>query len=69
MPDDREWLVEDIIGHVWEGRGKNSIKFWIKWIASDENTKEPLEAVEELEALDRYLDLQGVDDWAKLPRN
>jgi hypothetical protein len=68
LPDDREWLVEEITKHVWEGRGKHSIKFFIKWIASDEITKEPLEAVEDLEALDRYLDLQGVKEWSELPR-
>jgi hypothetical protein len=68
LPDDREWLVEDIVKHAWEGRGKKTIKFYIKWIASDEVTKEPYESVKDLEALDRYLDLQGVDDWTKLPR-
>jgi hypothetical protein len=68
LPDDREWLVEEVTSHVWEGRGKNTIKFMIKWVASDEITKELLSTVEDLEALDRYLDLQGVDDWTKLPR-
>jgi hypothetical protein len=68
LPDDREWLVEEITKHVWEGRGKNTIRFFIKWVASDEITKEPLETVEDLEALDRYLDLQGVQEWNELPR-
>jgi hypothetical protein len=68
LPDDQEWLVKEITKHVWEGRGKNTIRFFVKWIASDEVTKEPLEIVEDLEALDRYLDLQGVKEWSDLSR-
>jgi hypothetical protein len=68
LPDDQEWLVEEITGHIWEGQGKNTIKFLVKWIAADEITKEPISVVNELEALDRYLELQGVQEWAELAR-
>ena len=62
-PDDAEYLVDEIVDHEWRGR---EILFRVKWnIGGD--TFEPIEFVHELEALDRYLELYGTDDWAKLP--
>lgn len=62
--DDTEWLVEEITGHKWEKKG---IKFEVRWNLGD-TTWEPLESCEELEALDRYLELMGVEKVEELPR-
>ena len=64
MPDETEWLVDDIIGHQWDGP---RIFFLVKWNLGD-STWEPLEGCDELEALDRYLDTMGVTKWEDLPR-
>lgn len=69
LPDDREWLVEDIIGHTWEGQSPDKLKLQVKWAVSDETTWEPIASVDDLEALDRYLELHAVSDWKHLPRN
>ena len=42
--------------------------FLVRWELGD-STWEPLEVVAELEALDRYLELEGVSDPLKLHRN
>ena len=65
VPDDAEWVVEDIIAHRWEGR---SVKFLVKWSLGD-STWEPYDHCKDLEALDRYLELQGVKTCRSLPRN
>ena len=44
-----------------------TIEFEVKWDVG-ENTWEPIEHCDELEALDNYLDLQGVKDWRDLPK-
>lgn len=41
--------------------------FHVKWNLGD-TTVEPYNTCKELTALDRYLELQGVSDWKKLPR-
>ena len=64
MPDETEWLVDDIISHQWDGP---RIFFLVKWNLGD-STWEPLEGCDELEALDRYLDTMGVTRWEDLPR-
>ncbi|KAI0070792.1 hypothetical protein K474DRAFT_1577354, partial [Panus rudis PR-1116 ss-1] len=64
MPDDREWLVDSIIGHQWNG---NKILFHVQWNLGD-TTWELLEHCNELKALDDYLDLQGISPWKQLPR-
>jgi hypothetical protein len=63
-PSTVEWLVDEIIGHHWDGR---KILFHIKWNLGD-TTTEPYTTCKDLVALDRYLELQGVDDWRRLPR-
>ena len=54
--DEDEWFVDEIITHRWAG---NKIEFLIKWNLGD-STWEQSSNCEELEALDRYLELQGV---------
>jgi hypothetical protein len=63
-PDDQEWLVEEIIAHKWD---KNDLSFHVRWNLGD-TTWEPLTACHELQALDNYLQLMGVDDVSHLPR-
>ena len=60
---DVEWLVDEITGHHWDGR---KLLFHIKWNLGD-TTMEPYNSCKDLTALDRYLELQGVSDWRKLP--
>ena len=63
-PEDGEWYVDEIKGHRW--RGKN-LEFEVRWSQGD-TTWEPLESVDEVEALDRYLALIGVREPRDLPR-
>jgi hypothetical protein len=64
--EDDEWLVDDILAHRWKG---NDILFLVQWNLGD-TTWEPYTECKELTALDRYLELLGIDegDWRKLPR-
>ncbi|KAI0054824.1 hypothetical protein BV25DRAFT_1775417, partial [Artomyces pyxidatus] len=62
-PDDEEWFVDAIVGHEWRG---DNVSFQVLWSLGD-HTWEPLDHVEELEALDQYLALQGVEHWRALP--
>lgn len=62
-PIDVEWLVDEITNHHWDGR---KLVFHIKWNLGD-TTIEPYNTCKDLTALDRYLELQGVSDWRKLP--
>ena len=61
---DDEWLVDGIIAHRWEG---NTISFLVQWNLGD-TTWESYPTCKELEALDRYLELLGIEDWKTLPR-
>ena len=63
-PDDQEWLVEEILAHKWD---KNNLLFHVRWNMGD-TTWEPLQACHELQALDNYLQLIGVNDVSHLPR-
>ena len=56
MPDDQEWLVEEILSHQWD---KNCLLFQVLWNLSD-TTWEPYTACKDLQALDDYLQLLGV---------
>ena len=64
--EDNEWLVDDIIAHKQEG---NNIFFLVQWNLGD-TTWEPYAECKELVALDRYLELLGIDNgnWKKLPK-
>jgi hypothetical protein len=64
MPDDDEWLVDEIVGHRFNGR---SIEFNVQWTAGD-HTWEPYGHVKDLEALDHYYAHQGVTRWQQLGR-
>ena len=59
-----EWFVNKIITHRWAG---NKIEFLVKWNLGD-STWEQSSNCEELEALDRYLKLQGVSGVQQLSR-
>ena len=52
---DQEWLVDEIANHWWAP----CLEFYIQWTYGD-TTWEPLAQVKDLEALDRYLELQGI---------
>jgi hypothetical protein len=64
--EDNEWLVDDILAHKWEG---NTISFLVQWNLGD-TTWEPYAECKELAALDRYLELLGIENgnWKKLPK-
>jgi hypothetical protein len=62
-PDDREWLVDEIIDHKWD---KGQLFFHIHWNMGD-FTWESLQECKDLQALDGYLQLLGVRDPAALP--
>src|SRR6202050_135527 len=64
MPDDDEWLVDEIVGHRFVGK---SIKFNVHWMAGD-HTWEPFTSVKDLKALDHYFALMGVTRWQSLAR-
>ena len=63
-PDDQEWLVEEILAHKWD---KKKLLFQVCWNLGD-TTWEPIEACHELQALDDYLQLLGVNDVSDLPQ-
>ena len=56
MPADAEWYVDHIMEHRGKGR---TLRFRVKWSLGDE-TWEPLANVDDLSALDEYLETQGV---------
>ena len=63
-PTALEWQVDEIIGHRWvHGR----VEFQIKWNLGEVSWAD-LTTCQKLAALDAYLELQGVSDWQKLPR-
>jgi len=55
-PDNAEWLVDEITAHRWVG---NKVEFLVKWNLGD-STWEPHAHCRDLEALDDYLDIEGV---------
>jgi hypothetical protein len=63
-PDDQEWLVEGILAHKWD---KDQLSFHVQWNLGD-TTWEPYTTCKDLQALDDYLRLLGVDDPFHLPR-
>jgi hypothetical protein len=63
--DDQEWFVDDILGHRWTTDGH--IEYEIRWSAGD-TTWEPHAECKDLEALDRYLELQGAKRPSQLSK-
>ena len=64
--EDNEWLVDEIIAHQWKG---TKVSFLVQWNLRD-TTLEPYSECMDLMALDRYLELLGIEgkEWCKLPR-
>jgi hypothetical protein len=64
--EEHKWLVDEILTHKWEG---NKVEFLVQWNLGD-TTWESYTQCKELEALDRYLELQGLegDQWKQLSR-
>ena len=64
--EDNKWLVDEILAHQWNG---NKVLFLIQWNLRD-TTWEPYSKCKDLETLDRYLELLGIDenDWKRLLR-
>ncbi|EPT01763.1 hypothetical protein FOMPIDRAFT_17115, partial [Fomitopsis schrenkii] len=60
-----EYEVDEIIAHRWIGR---SIEFYVRFKDGD-IFWENYENCKDLTALDRYLELHGVPQWRRLPRN
>jgi len=58
---DEEWVIRSIEDHCWSP----GLKFLVRWEMGDA-TWEPLKVVDELEVLDQYLELEGVNDSLKL---
>lgn len=65
MPDDDEWLVDEIISHRFNN--DNEVEFNVLWTAGD-NTWEPYSNVKDLEALQHYFDIMGVRSWRTLSK-
>src|ERR1700726_822976 len=63
-PEDAEWYMDEIVGHRWHGR---RIEFQVRWSLGD-TTWENLATCDELEALDKYLEVMGITDWRELAR-
>ena len=65
-PDDQEWFVEDLLGHLWV-EGKN-LEFEVRWSLGN-TTWEPLSSCKELVVLDRYLEIQEVQRLSQLAKH
>jgi hypothetical protein len=63
-PDDQEWLVDKIVDHMWD---TDHLLFQIHWNMGD-STWESFETCRDLQALNDYLHLLGIDDPFTLPR-
>lgn len=67
LSQDQEWEVDAIISHYRSNKTKknHNLHFIVAWSNGD-ITPEPLEIVNELQALDEYLELKGVNNIAQL---
>ena len=54
--DKQEWFINEILAHKW---ANNDLELQVKWMLGD-ITWEPISSCKDLEALDKYLELQGV---------
>ena len=52
-----EWVIDEILAHQWV---TNKVEFLVRWNLGD-STWEPYAHCKDLEALDRYLEIQGVE--------
>ncbi|KNZ71299.1 hypothetical protein J132_00061, partial [Termitomyces sp. J132] len=62
--DNQEWFIDDLVGHCWDGK---NLEFEVCWSLGD-ITWESLMTYKDLVALDRYLELQGMQCPAQLAR-
>ena len=65
LGEDEEFEVDEILAHRWDGR---SIEFYVRFKDGD-IFWETYANCKDLAALDRYLELQGISDWRRLPRH
>lgn len=63
--EEKEFLVDEIVGHRWDGP---KIEFLIRWAQGDA-TWEPYSSCKDLQALTEYLELRGVRSWRSLHRH
>ena len=63
-PDNQEWLINKIVAHKWD---TGYLSFQVHWNMGD-TTWEPYEACKDLQALDDYLGLIGIQDPHDLPQ-
>ena len=58
--------MDEIIAHQWKG---NKLSFLVQWNLGD-TTWEPYTECKDLEAVDRYLEILGINngDWKRLPK-
>ena len=61
--NDMEWVVDELLTHRWKG---TQVEFLVRWNLGN-TTWEPYAHCKELEALDRYLKLQGAVSVRQLP--
>ena len=64
--DEQEWLVKEITSHQWLNSKELELK--VRWTLGD-TTWGPLAACKDLEALDLYLELQGIAYPRDLPKH
>jgi hypothetical protein len=60
----QEWVVDKIVNHWWDG---SHLRLQVRWSTGD-MMWEHLVNCQELEALDRYLELRGVSNPEDLPQ-
>ena len=61
--DEQEWFINEILAHKW---ANNDLELQVKWTLGDV-TSEPISSCKNLEALDKYLELQGIKCTCDLP--
>ena len=64
--NEQEWLIEEITSHRWSNSKELELK--VRWTLGD-TTWEPLATCKDLEALDLYLELQGIAHPHDLPKH
>jgi hypothetical protein len=63
-PNNQEWLIKEILAHKWD---KKKLSFQVHWNMGD-TTWETFDICKDLQALDTYLQLIGVEDPSNLPQ-
>ena len=63
--DEQEWLVEEITSHCWTSL--KELELEVRWMLGD-TTWETLTSCKDLEALELYLELQGIAHPCNLPK-